>query len=272
MRPDHRGAKAASKRLARGSHRVEGPCKGLATAPEKRFAAINRDLSRLTGADLVAAVLEHPEAGPAAVVSSFGADSVVLLDLVARVAPRTPVLFIDTQMLFPETLDYQRQVAATLGLTDIRLLRARALHLARQDPANVLHQTDPDACCDLRKTRPLRQALAPFDTWLSGRKRFQSDRRTSLPVVEEDGARIKVNPLAGWSRQDIADHITRRGLPRHPLVAKGYPSIGCGPCTSAVQPGEDPRAGRWRNAPKDECGIHFINGQLTRTGPQETRQ
>lgn len=245
---------------------LHDPIAGTATVPHDRAAQLTRDLEGLAGAELIGAALVHPLMGTAAVVSSFGADSVVLLHLLSQVAPDTPVLFLDTQMLFPETLDYQRAVAEHLGLTGVRVQRARALELAQRDPANALHLTDTDACCDLRKTRPLERALAPFDSWLSGRKRFQSGTRAALPLVEEDGHRLKLNPLADWSVQDIADHLTRYGLPRHPLVSKGYPSVGCAPCTTQVREGEDPRAGRWRGSDKDECGIHFVDGKVVR-GP-----
>lgn len=231
--------------------------------------ALNAALSALQGQDRLAAALAHPALGQAALVSSFGAESVVLLHMVSQVAPRTPVLFVDTQMLFPETLDYQRTLAETLGLT-VRVIRARALRLAQRDPANVLHRSDPDACCDLRKRTPLAEALQPFDSWISGRKRHQSKTRASLPLVEQDGPRLKLNPLADWSAQDIRAYIDLCALPRHPLVATGYPSLGCAPCTSRVAPGEDPRAGRWRGQSKDECGIHFIDGKLVRGPVQET--
>ncbi len=205
-----------------------------------------------------------------ALVSSFGAESVALLHLASRVKKDLPILFIDTQMLFPETLAYQRTVARKLGLTRITVIRAA--DLAAADPDGTLHQTDPDACCALRKTAPLQSALLPFDGWITGRKRFQSGTRAQLPHFEaekrNEGAapRIKVNPLAFWQAEDVADYIAENNLPRHPLVARGYPSIGCAPCTSPVAPGEDPRAGRWRDQPKDECGIHFVNGKAVRTG------
>ncbi|KIN66366.1 Phosphoadenosine phosphosulfate reductase [Sulfitobacter noctilucicola] len=205
-----------------------------------------------------------------ALVSSFGAESVALLHLAARVKKDLPVLFIDTEMLFPETLAYQRDVARKLGLTKITVIRAA--DIAAADPDGTLHRTDPDACCALRKTVPLQAALKNFDGWITGRKRFQSGTRAQLPHFEteepEEGgtSRVKVNPLAFWSAQDVADYIEENNLPRHPLVARGYPSIGCAPCTSQVAPGEDPRAGRWRDQPKDECGIHFVNGKAVRSG------
>ncbi|MFK7745624.1 MAG: phosphoadenylyl-sulfate reductase [Roseobacter sp.] len=203
---------------------------------------------------------------PLSLVSSFGAESVALLHLAAMIDRDIPVIFIDTEMLFTETLVYQQELAERLGLRNIRILRGA--DLALHDPDGTLHQTDPDACCALRKTEPLQRALQGSNGWITGRKRFQSDSRADLQhfEIEPETLRIKVNPLAGWTRQDVADYITENRLPRHPLVAKGYPSIGCAPCTSKVAPGEDMRAGRWRDTDKQECGIHFANGKAVRTG------
>ncbi|MGL4310050.1 MAG: phosphoadenylyl-sulfate reductase [Paracoccaceae bacterium] len=230
-----------------------------------RVAALN-DRYRHHGAT---SVLEHalkdPQVGRIALVSSFGAESVVLLHLVSVINPATPVLFVDTHMLFPETLAYQTEVAEKLGLLDLRIVRARPAALAAHDPDNLLHQTDTDACCALRKTEPLERALQGFDAWITGRKRFQGATRAALDFFEvETDSRMKINPLAHWGMEDIRDYMDNNRLPRHPLVAKGYPSIGCAPCTSPVKPGEDPRAGRWRGSAKEECGIHFINGRVVR--------
>ncbi|MGO4915670.1 phosphoadenylyl-sulfate reductase [Pseudogemmobacter sp. W21_MBD1_M6] len=217
------------------------------------------------------AVLERamsdPQVGHLAMVSSFGAESVVLLHLVSVIDRSVPVLFIDTEMLFKETLQYQRDVAEKLGLTDVRIITPDREEVFTEDNEGLLHQYAPDACCTLRKTRPLARALAPFDAWITGRKRFQGSTRADIEFFEPEGdIRIKVNPLAHWTRDDIQEYMVNNRLPRHPLVAQGYPSIGCAPCTSAVKTGEDPRAGRWRGQDKEECGIHFINGKAVR-GP-----
>lgn len=218
------------------------------------------------------AVLEHalsdPMVGATAMVSSFGAESVALLHMVAVVDRSTPVLFLDTEMLFPETLAYQREVADHLGLTDVRIIHPDREAVFARDPDGILHLADPDACCRLRKKEPLERALGDFDAWITGRKRFQTSARAALEFFEdEDGRRIKVNPLAHWAKQDVQDYIVNNRLPRHPLVSRGYPSIGCMPCTSEVRDGEDERAGRWRDTSKEECGIHFINGKLVRGKP-----
>jgi phosphoadenosine phosphosulfate reductase len=191
-----------------------------------------------------------------ALVSSFGAESAVLLHLAAKVKPDIPVLFLDTGMLFGQTLDYRRQLAAKLGLTDVRDLRPAYQDLATADPEAKLWQTDIDACCHVRKVLPLDRALAEFDGWVTGRKRFHGGARLALPVVEQADHQVKFNPLANWSREDLDAYAAEYDLPAHPLVAQGFPSIGCWPCTNPVEAGEDVRAGRWAGSEKTECGIH----------------
>lgn len=191
-----------------------------------------------------------------ALVSSFGADSVVLLHLLSEVDRHTPVIFLDTGRLFPETLEYRTHISGRLGLSDMRTVTPNPDRLLANDRHRALWMTDPDLCCHIRKTEPLADALDGFDAWFTGRKRFQKGARVELNLFEADGGRIKINPLARWSADEVKAYIIRHGLPEHPLVSKGYPSIGCGPCTSRVQPGEDQRAGRWRGSEKTECGIH----------------
>ncbi|MGQ0567207.1 MAG: phosphoadenylyl-sulfate reductase [Gemmobacter sp.] len=232
-----------------------------------RVAALNARYRHHSATAVLEHSLKDDDLGRVALVSSFGAESVVLLHLVSVIAPETPVLFIDTRMLFPETLEYQRKLADSLPLCDVRTIRAAAPRLAFEDPDNTLHQVNTDACCHIRKVEPLERALKPFDGWITGRKRFQGHGRQAVDFFEAEGeTRIKVNPLAHWGREDIEEYMVENRLPRHPLVAKGYPSIGCAPCTSPVAPGEDERAGRWRGTQKVECGIHFINGRAVR-GP-----
>ncbi|SIS74981.1 phosphoadenylyl-sulfate reductase [Phaeovulum vinaykumarii] len=234
-------------------------------AIDDRVRALNDRYRHHAAVAVVEHALRDPQVGQVALVSSFGAESVVLLHMVSVLAPQTPVLFIDTALLFPETLDYQRELARTLDLRDLRVIRAA--DLARHDPGDQLHRTDPDACCALRKTAPLEAALAGFSAWITGRKRYQGSTRAALDFFEvETPTRMKINPLAHWGRADIEDYMVENRLPRHPLVARGYPSIGCAPCTSPVRAGEDPRAGRWRGQDKTECGIHFVNGRMVR-GP-----
>jgi phosphoadenosine phosphosulfate reductase len=191
-----------------------------------------------------------------ALVSSFGAESAVLLHLAAQVKPDIPVLFLDTGMLFGQTLDYRQQLAAKLGLTDVRDLRPRFEDLATGDPNADLWKTDTDACCNIRKVIPLDAALGGFSAWLTGRKRFHGGDRMRLPVVEASDGKLKFNPLANWSKSDLDAYTAEHDLPEHPLLAFGYPSIGCWPCTSPVEEGGDIRSGRWAGSQKTECGIH----------------
>lgn len=230
-----------------------------------RVAALNARYRHHSGVSVLRHALGDSDTGAIAMVSSFGAEAVALLHMVSVIDRSTPVLFIDTEMLFPETLQYQRDVAAFLNLTDVRVIRASRTATSAHDPDGTLHGSDPDACCALRKTLPLAHALAPFDAWVTGRKRYQSGTRAALEFFEAEGAhRIKINPLAHWRTEDTAEYMLQNRLPRHPLVARGYPSIGCDPCTSPVTDGEDPRAGRWRDTAKEECGIHFVDGKMVR--------
>lgn len=218
------------------------------------------DLSLLSpedqGVGLMRCAMTESFRGRFAVVSSFGADSAMLLALAAEIDPHVPVLFLDTGKHFAETLAYRDDLVRRLGLRDVRDIQPNAVELARVDPDGELHIYIPDDCCAVRKVAPLEQALAGFDAWATGRRRTQSATRAQLPFMERLDGRIKFNPLADWSAQRIVDELQRRDLPRHPLVGQGFASIGCAPCTRAVRPGEDPRAGRWAGLEKVECGIH----------------
>jgi phosphoadenosine phosphosulfate reductase len=216
---------------------------------EDRFAKVK-------ASSLLRLAIEDLYPGRIALVSSFGADSVVLLHMVAQVDPTTPVVFVDTGQHFDETLRYRDELVARLGLTNLVMAEPDRETVAEEDPEKFLFASDPDRCCDIRKVLPLARALDGYDAWITGRKSFQTATRSRVPLFEAEGDRVKVNPLVGWSATDLIDYIRAAGLPPHPLVAKGFPSIGCLPCTSRVAPGEDPRAGRWRGRTKSECGIH----------------
>lgn len=194
------------------------------------------------------------------VVSSFGAESAVLLHLIARIDKSLPLIFVNTQKMFGETLAYRDELSERLGFTDLRVYRPDPYLLAQKDETGLRWSYDPDGCCDLRKSEPLRRALAGFDAWFSGRKAYQSATRNALPRFEIDEGRLKINPLADWDKARLDAYFEEHKLPRHPLEAQGYPSIGCAPCTTKVLPGEDPRSGRWKGWDKTECGIH---GEVT---------
>jgi phosphoadenosine phosphosulfate reductase len=220
---------------------------------------LRRVYGGLDGLALLRAVLrEGPLKGRTALVSSFGAESAVLLDMVATVDPATPVIFLDTGKLFGDTHDYRQELTTLLGLEDVRIARPAPAALARHDPGGTLWRQNPDFCCHIRKTEVLDRALDGFAAWITGRKRFQGGLRSALPTIEGEPAsgRIKLNPLAPWSAEDVERYRLLRNLPAHPLVADGFASIGCVPCTRRVAPGEPPRAGRWWGLDKSECGIH----------------
>jgi phosphoadenosine phosphosulfate reductase len=219
---------------------------------------LDRALRDASPADIIATALRTVGRDRLALVSSFGTESAALLKVMADVDPAIPVVFLDTGWLFAETLAYRDTLIEWLGLRDVRSIKPLQETLSRKDPEGDLWFSDPDACCRIRKVEPLARALQPFDAWINGRKRFQGGARGAIPVVEDDGTRLKFNPFANVSREEIEAIYRLADLPPHPLVASGFLSIGCMPCTSRTDAGEDARAGRWRGQSKTECGIHTI--------------
>jgi phosphoadenosine phosphosulfate reductase len=195
-------------------------------------------------------------AGRIAVVSSFAAESVVLLHLVAGIDPTTPVLFLNTGKLFGETLRYRGRLQDVLGLTDICAIGPHLGDRNAADPEGTLWSRNPDACCHFRKVVPLSRAVGGFDATITGRKRFQTTERANMDRVELADGRLRINPLVDWTLEGLNAYAQEKGLPKHPLVLDGYPSIGCMPCTRRVAAGENYRAGRWAGFDKDVCGIH----------------
>jgi phosphoadenosine phosphosulfate reductase len=218
---------------------------------------LDRALRDAAPAEVIARALQTVGRERLATVSSFGTESAALLKVMSDVDPAIPVIFLDTGWLFEETLAYRDTLIAKLGLRDVRSIKPLDETLRRDDPDRELWFSDPDACCRIRKVEPLKRALAPFDAWINGRKRFQGGLRTAIPVVESDGDRLKFNPFANVTREEIEAIFARGKLPPHPLAASGFLSVGCMPCTTRSSPGEDARAGRWRGRAKTECGIHI---------------
>jgi phosphoadenosine phosphosulfate reductase len=236
-------------------------------AAEGADPAVRARLARLQSAagprdarGILELALAEEFAGRSAVVSSFGSESAVLLHLVSQIEPNTPVLFINTGKLFGETLRYRDRLQDELGLGDVRTLGPHPRDRSTRDPDGTLWSRDTDACCDFRKVIPVRRALEGFAAQITGRKRFQTHARRDMNKVEFFEGRFRFNPLAEWSQDDLNGYIARHGLPRHPLVEDGYPSIGCMPCTRRVRTGEGYRDGRWSGLDKDECGIHGLDG------------
>jgi phosphoadenosine phosphosulfate reductase len=217
---------------------------------------LDRALRTASPQNVIAAALAAIGRDKLALVSSFGTQSAALLKVMADVDPAIPVIFLDTGWLFEETLAYRDTLVERLGLRDVRSIKPSEETLSHEDPERDLWFSNPDACCRIRKVEPLQRALQPFDGWINGRKRFQGGLRSDIAVVERDGARLKFNPFANVSREEIAAIFKAANLPPHPLSASGYLSVGCMPCTSRTSPDEDERAGRWRGRPKTECGIH----------------
>ena len=224
---------------------------------------LNRMLRGSEAREVLQAILTDRLAGDVAVVSSFGAESAVLLHMVSGIDPSIPVLFLETHKHFPETITYRDELVAKLGLTNLVILEPDPEVVAAKDDNGLRWSWDPDGCCEIRKVIPLAKALAGYDASITGRKAFQSETRANLPRFELDNSdeqgRLKINPLIDWTSEDIEAYFEEFDLPRHPLVAEGYPSIGCSPCTHKVAPGEDPRSGRWAGWDKTECGIHGVD-------------
>ena len=219
---------------------------------------LDRALRHALPAEIVTAALHTVGRDRLAVVSSFGTESAALLKVIADVDPAIPVIFLDTGWLFEETLAYRDTLIKLLGLRDVRSIKPSDEALSRDDPERDLWFSNPDACCRIRKVEPLARALKPFDAWINGRKRFQGGLRAGIAVVEEDGTRLKFNPFANVSREEIEAIYKLSNLPPHPLAASGFMSVGCMPCTSRTATDEDARAGRWRGRDKTECGIHTV--------------
>ena len=242
------------------------PNPGLLDAGAERSARaddLEARYGELSAQEVIRQALAEGFAGGIAAVSSFGADSAVLLHMIAEIDRSLPILFLDTGKHFGETLEYRDALAADLGLADVRVITPLEATLSRDDPDGTLHKRDTDACCGIRKVEPMARAVEPFGAWLTGRKRFQAATRGALPVFEAVGPRIRVNPLARWTTSDLADYMRAHDLRENPLVAYGYLSIGCFPCTEPVKPGEDARSGRWAGQAKTECGIHLPELELS---------
>lgn len=230
------------------------PGEGGVTAQALAFEAL---YGHLSAQEIIERAAVELFPGELAAVSSFGADSAVLLHLIAEVDRHLPIIFLDTGKHFEETFDYRDALAADFGLTNIQVVTPDEAALARIDPTGKLHETNTDACCDIRKVEPMARGVEPYRAWFTGRKRFQASTRAALPAFEAVGSRIRINPLARFTTADQADYMRQHALRENPLVAYGYLSIGCFPCTQPVQPGEDARSGRWAGHAKTECGIHL---------------
>ncbi len=262
--PDRKGLEADWARARTRFAHAYQPGRGNVTPlfrhrhkrPEDDLTALNARYRDMTPQEILRDAIENKWVGKIAIMSSFGAEAAVGLHMIAQIDPATPVIFLDTGRLFAQTEQYQRQLTDQLGLTSLRLLTPDADAVADEDSDERLWRRDPDACCTLRKVRPLDGIIGDYDALITGRKRFHGGGRMALPVVERINGRIRVNPLANWDAAAIEDYFQRFDLPRHPLTDMGYASIGCWTCTAPVQGNGDIRSGRWIGQSKTECGIH----------------
>lgn len=218
--------------------------------------ALNERFKGVETSTMLKTLFDERKLGEVAVVSSFGTESAVLLHLIASVDRTIPVTFVDTLKMFPETLEYRETLIKSLGIKNSNIVQPHESVLADKDANGLRWSFDPDGCCEIRKVEPLKRAKSGLDSWISGRKAFQSVTRNNIPRFEIADGLLKINPLGDWIKDDLEAYFEEHDLPRHPLEEQGYLSVGCAPCTSKVLPGEDPRAGRWRGWDKTECGIH----------------
>ena len=179
---------------------------------DQRLKRLNDELRDASAQTILRASILREWMGELTYVSSFGAESAVMLALIADVDPDLPIVFLETGMHFPQTLDYKDELIERLGLTNVREIPPAEDERLAEDPKSTLWKTDPDACCALRKVRPLEPALEGFDAWITGRKRFHGGARMSLPVFEYASGRFKVNPLAGWTQEDVQTYFKQREL------------------------------------------------------------
>jgi len=239
---------------------------------------LNQEFEKKKPEEIIAWALRE-FSGKIAMSSSFGPESAVLLHMVSRANPATPVLFLETGYHFPETLEYKERLTRLFGLKNIVELTAdpkkKAEVVARYQ--GIPYEKDPDLCCQINKVEPIDRALKDYDAWMSGIRRHQTDFRKSIRIVEEystkgGGAPLwapedskgghggpplhKISPLANFTSRELWWYLKEHNIPNHPLSEKGYLSVGCWPCTRPVQDGDDERSGRWAGKAKTECGIH----------------
>jgi len=225
---------------------------------QPQVAALSERFEPLSASDLLAWAVS--EFGDGLVLAcSFGPEDLVLIDLLTAIRPQVRAFFLDTDFHFPETLQLQQQVLARypyLQLEVFKPLLTPEEQAAQHGPE--LYRTNPDLCCHLRKVEPLHRALANCTTWITGMRREQAPTRANIGKVQWDSKRnrLKLNPLADWTSGQVWKYILDHGIPYNPLHDRNYPSIGCMPCTAPVEPGADPRSGRWKGMAKTECGLH----------------
>ncbi len=223
---------------------------------EERLKSFTLSFGHLSSLDLLKTMIHKEFLGKIALVSSFGTEAAVLIHMISTIDKSLPIVFLDTGKLFDETIRYRDSLIQLFSLTNVESVKPEISKINAIDPDGILWKQDHDACCNLRKVEPLRNALLGFDAWITGRKRYQGSSRSVMPTIEIQGGRIKINPLASWTRKMIEDYFIENDIPKHPLEDDGFQSVGCIPCTDRIRSGEGLRDGRWRDSEKTECGIH----------------
>ncbi len=270
----HRLLKTDAQSGPRRDPKVDPKCNSksrYATDTERSPDALDRRVGKILDAydgvdamGLLEGMIKREFPGRIAMMSSFGAEAAILLDMVASIDPSLPVYFFDTGKLFAQTHAYYDTLRRSLKLTDIRIVHPVPDTIAASDPDGTLWQKNGHLCCHIRKVEPWLRVRdqSGMTAWITGRKRFHGASRSRLARVEREDHIIKINPLADWDAHAIAARMGERALPTHPLVAKGYLSIGCEPCTLPAPDGADPRSGRWIGEDKTECGLHDRSGDI----------
>jgi phosphoadenosine phosphosulfate reductase len=225
--------------------------------PEQEVTLLAENFERSYPHEIIAWAAMRYGAG-LAVATGFGPEGIVILHILSQVAPQTTVFYLDTGLFFPETYQLRDQLQQKLGLTFTQVTPSLSLEEQEKEYGANLWETNPDLCCRLRKVIPLRAYLATKQAWVTAIRRSQTTQRAHAKAIECDKTNgvVKINPLINWSQEQVWTYLHLFELPYNPLHERGYPSIGCAPCTRPVAQGADPRSGRWVGHQKVECGLH----------------
>jgi phosphoadenosine phosphosulfate reductase len=242
------------------SHQPSTISHSSATPAPAELKALAVEFDRRAPQDVLAYALQRYHPG-IVLACSFGAEDVVLVDMIHRINPTVPLFYLDTEFLFPETYAVRDQIVAKYGLGADQVIRMTSRLTPAEQAAqhgDALWSKDPDLCCRLRKIEPLTRLLQGYQAWITGIRRDQAPTRANAGLIEWDAkfGLVKVNPLAKWTTEEVWTYIKIHEVPYNQLHDRHYPSIGCTHCTAPVMPGQDPRSGRWQNFSKTECGLH----------------
>lgn len=225
---------------------------------EEELKKVSDSLEGKAPEEAIKWAVENFDAKGLSLACSFGAEDVVLVDMLARINPKARIFYLDTDLLFKETYDVMERIIKKYGVKPEKYGPKTTLAEMEKEYGAELWKKEPDKCCSIRKIVPLTEALSGLKAWITGIRRDQAPTRANSPVVGWDSKfqLVKINPLVRWTNRDVWDYIHKNDVPYNLLHDQNFPSIGCEPCTKPVMPGEDPRAGRWAGFQKTECGLH----------------